>query len=139
MEVPMPRVTGIGGVFFKTKDVDSLKNWYVKHLGIVLDQHGYIAFRWREKDDPEKVGYTLWGPFPEDTKYFEPSSSPFMINLRVDDLHGMLNQLREAGIDVDDRVEDSEYGKFGWFLDPEGTRIELWEPPATGGYPEGKD
>ena len=125
----MKRVTGIGGVFFKTQDPEKLKRWYQQHLGIIPDSDGYVSFRWREKDDPERVGYTAWSPFAQDTRYFDPSTKPFMINYRVADLHRLLEQLREEGVQVDDHVEESEYGRFGWIMDPEGNRVELWEPP----------
>ena len=126
----MGRVTGIGGIFFKSRDPQQLKSWYQQHLGIVPDQGGYVAFQWREKDDPDNVGYTVWGPFGEDTKYFDPSTKPYMLNFRVDDLDALLAQLRSEGVEVDDKVEEYEYGRFGWIMDPEGCRIELWEPPT---------
>jgi catechol 2,3-dioxygenase-like lactoylglutathione lyase family enzyme len=128
----MEKVTGIGGIFFKTTDPKKIKAWYREHLGITPGSHGAVAFEWREKDDPAKTGYTVWGPFPDDTDYFDPSPAPFMINYRVDNLDAMLEQLRSAGVTVDDRVEEYEYGRFGWVMDPEGNRIELWEPPRGG-------
>ena len=126
----MKRVTGIGGIFFKTKDPEKTKAWYHEHLGIVPDAGGYVSFQWREKDDPERIGFTAWSPFREDTTYFEPSPAPFMINYRVADLHGLLKQLRREGVEVIDQIEEGEYGRFGWIIDPEGTKIELWEPPS---------
>ncbi len=125
----MKRVTGLGGIFFKCKDPDAMKTWYQKHLGLEPEPHGAVLFHWRDKDDPEKEGQTVWSAFPGDTDYFNPSQSPFMINYRVDDLDAILAALREEGVDVDDKVEEYEYGKFGWIMDPEGNRIELWEPP----------
>ena len=127
----MERVTGIGGVFFKTNDPDKLKEWYRDHLGVPVDDDGYVSFRWRDREDPERVGFTAWQTFPEDTSYFDPSKAPFMINYRVRDLHRMLDQLRKAGVEVSERTEESEYGKFGWASDPDGNRIELWEPPEN--------
>jgi predicted enzyme related to lactoylglutathione lyase len=124
----MPRVTGIGGIFFKSRDPKTLKSWYREHLGIEPDADGYVSFRWRENENPERKGYTVWEPFPQDTKYFDPSPAPFMVNYRVDDLRGLLARLREAGVEVSDKVEELEYGKFGWITDPEGNRLELWEP-----------
>lgn len=124
----MPRVTGIGGVFFKAKDPKALKAWYRDRLGIEPDPDGYVSFPWREKEDPERTGYTVWEPFPQDTKYFDPSRAPFMVNYRVDDLAGLLAALRAAGVEVEDRIEELEYGKFAWIADPEGNRLELWEP-----------
>ena len=124
----MKRVTGIGGIFFKAKDPEGLKKWYQQHLGVPSDSTGGVAFRWREEDQPEKIGITVWAPFPVDTRYFEPSTAPFMINYRVTDLDGLLAQLREEGVWVDERMETYEYGRFAWIADPEGNRIELWEP-----------
>ncbi len=127
----MRRVTGIGGVFFKAADPKQLKEWYNEHLGITPDEQGYISFEWREKDDPDKVAFTAFEAFPNDTKYFDPSSKPFMVNFRVADLHELLAQLRKEGVQVDDKIEEHEYGRFGWIMDPEGNRIELWEPPKN--------
>ncbi len=125
----MRRVTGIGGIFFKSQDPKKLKGWYQEHLGITPDAEGYIHFEWREKGDPDRVGYTVWGPFPHDTDYFNPSAKPFMVNFRVADLQTLLEQLRKEGVQVDDKVEEYDFGKFGWIMDPEGNRVELWEPP----------
>lgn len=124
----MTRVTGIGGVFFKSKDPDRLREWYRKHLGIDAQSWGY-SFKWSE-DPRHSDGSTAWSIFPADTKYFEPGTSPFMINFRVADLHELLKQLRAEGVDVDSKTDDSEFGKFGWVMDPDGNRVELWEPPA---------
>jgi len=123
------RVTGIGGVFFKAKDPGKLGEWYRDHLGIPVEGWGGCAFPWRHDDNPRKQGQTIWSPFPADTAYFKPSRKPFMVNFRVDDLHGVLKALRKEGVSVDKQVEESEYGKFGWIMDPDGNRIELWEPP----------
>lgn len=125
----MARVTGIGGVFFKCRDPKALARWYRDHLGMQPEDFGGAVFRWRDQEHPEKSNFTIWGPFPEDTKYFDPSNRAFMVNLIVDDLDAMLARLRAAGVEVDERVEEYDYGRFGWFMDPEGTRIELWEPP----------
>ena len=127
----MKRVTGIGGIFFKAKDPTRLHDWYHAHLGIAPRADGTVAFEWREKDEPDRVGFTVWSPFPHDTRYFDPSAAPFMINYRVADLDALLAKLRAEGVDVEDRVEEYEYGRFGWVMDPEGNRIELWEPPAS--------
>jgi predicted enzyme related to lactoylglutathione lyase len=124
----MQRVTGIGGIFFKARDPKALGEWYRNHLGIDVQEWGGTAFRWNEPEAcPE--GITVWSLFPADTKYFEPGSSPFMVNYRVADLAGILAALRAEGCNVDDKTETSEYGRFGWVVDPEGNRIELWEPP----------
>ena len=125
----MKRVTGIGGVFFKSQDPKKLKGWYQEHLGIKPDAEGYIHFEWREKGDPDRIAYTVWEPFAQDTDYFNPSTKPFMFNFRVADLQALLEQLRKEGVQVDDKVEEYEFGKFGWIMDPEGNRVELWEPP----------
>src|SRR5436853_6855973 len=125
----MERVTGIGGIFFKADDPKQLQAWYQDHLGILPDECGSVSFHWREAQDPERTGLTVWSLFPRDTAYFNPSSSPFMINYRVENLDRMLDQLRKAGANVEDRIEEYEYGRFGWVMDPEGNRIELWEPP----------
>ena len=124
----MKRVTGIGGVFFKCKDPEAMYQWYEKHLGIKRE-HGFVTFPWRNADNPDEEGMTAWSLFPQDTKYFNPSASPFMINYRVENLEALLEALRAEGVEVDPKVEAHEYGKFGWITDPEGNRIELWEPP----------
>ena len=125
----MKRVTGIGGVFFKSKDPKALREWYRKHLGLDVQAWGGVAFEWVTADNPGGRGTTVWNPFPADTPYFEPGTASFMINFRVHDLHALLAALRLEGCDVDAKVEESEHGKFGWVQDPEGRRIELWQPP----------
>lgn len=124
----MRRVTGIGGIFFKARDPQALGAWYRTHLGLAVDDWGGVAFRWAD-DNPAGAGTTIWTPFKHDTGYFAPSTAPFMVNFRVADLHGLLAALRAEGCQVMDAVEESEYGKFGWVLDPEGNKVELWEPP----------
>ena len=119
------RVTGIGGFFFKTKDPKNIKNWYNKHLGLNTDDYG-CTFWW--KDEEGNKCSTQWSPFKEDTNYFEPSKKEFMMNFRVDDLKELLKALKKEGVTVVGEVEEYEYGKFGWILDPEGNKIELWEP-----------
>jgi catechol 2,3-dioxygenase-like lactoylglutathione lyase family enzyme len=125
----MKRVTGIGGVFFKAKDPKALGDWYRKHLGLNVEEWGGVAFRWAE-DNASGAGTTIWNPFNADTTYFAPSASSFMVNFRVADLHALLAALRAEGCEVQDKIEESEYGKFGWVLDPEGNKVELWEPPS---------
>ena len=127
----MAKVTGLGGVFFKSNDPKGLTNWYRDNLGIQPMTDTVATFSWRDLEDPERVGMCVWSPFPADTEYFQPSDARFMINYRVDDLDGMLAQLRAAGVTVDPKVEDTEYGRFGWAMDPDGNRIELWEPPDS--------
>lgn len=121
----MKRVTGLGGFFFKTKDAASLKSWYSKHLGFIIDEYG-ATFSWH-KENGQK-GYTVWSLFKEDTTYFNPGTKPFMINFRVENLEELLKTLKEEGIQVVGEMEVYEYGKFGWIQDPEGNKIELWEP-----------
>ncbi len=125
----MKRVTGIGGIFFKAKDPKRLGEWYRTHLGMDVQGWGGAIFHWASPENPGGVGTTVWSPFAEDTTYFAPSQASFMINFRVDDLHALLDVLRSEGCEVDDRVEESEFGKFGWVMDPEGNRIELWQAP----------
>jgi predicted enzyme related to lactoylglutathione lyase len=126
----MKRVTGIGGVFFKSKDPKALGAWYKAHLGIEVSDWGGAVFEWKGADNPEGVGTTVWNPFPANTNHFAPSTAPFMINYRVADLHALVAALRAEGVQVEGDVQDSEYGKFAWVIDPEGNKIELWEPPA---------
>ena len=123
----MKRVTGIGGIFFKCQDPDSLRNWYRDHLGLVTNQYGSL-FEFRLNDDPEKKGYLQWSTFSSDTKYIEPSKKEFMINYRVHDIEKLVEMLKEEGVTILDEIESYEYGKFVHVLDPEGNKIELWEP-----------
>lgn len=125
----MQRVTGIGGIFIKARDPERMKDWYRRHLGIDIQAWGGTAFRWHTPERPEPEGMTVWSIFPPDTRYFDPSPAPFMVNYRVDDLHAVLAALRAEGCTVDAKVEESEFGKFGWVMDPEDNRIELWQPP----------
>ncbi len=125
----MKRVTGIGGIFFKAKDPKALAAWYKLHLGMNVEEWGGVAFRWKDESNPEGGGTTIWNPFKEDTSYFAPSTSNFMVNYRVEDLHALLATLRAEGVQVEDKVDESEYGKFGWVIDPEGNKLELWQPP----------
>ena len=107
--------------------------WYRKHLGVELDPGGGASFYWRERGAPAHVGRTVWGPFPADTTYFTPSSASWMINYRVDDLDRVLAELRAEGVQVLDEIEEYEYGRFGWIIDLEGNKIELWEPRGEEG------
>jgi predicted enzyme related to lactoylglutathione lyase len=124
----MSRVTGIGGVFFKADDPEKMYGWYEKNLGI-RREHGYVAFHWREDQNPDERGVTAWSIFRRESEYFNPSAAPLMINYRVDDLDGLLEALRAEGVQIDPKREDHEYGRFAWIFDPEGNKIELWEPP----------
>lgn len=123
----MKRVTGIGGVFFKSGDSKKTKAWYKQHLGIESGEYGG-TFEWRHANSKDKKGFTAWGPFREDTDYFHPSERDFMINYRVDNLEKLLEVLKEEGVEVVGDIEEFEYGKFGWIMDLDGTKIELWEP-----------
>lgn len=124
----MPKVTGIGGIFFKSKqDNKALATWYQTHLGFQLEDFGGAVFRWPE-DPSEDKGATVWHVAAKDSEWFSPSPSNFMINYRVDDLDGLLTQLRNAGVTILQGPESYENGKFAWIMDPEGNKIELWEP-----------
>lgn len=124
----MERVTGIGGVFFKAKDPKAMAAWYEKHLGIPFGGQSYVAFDWKNPDNPDGGGTTAFSFFKQDTDYFLPSQSPFMINFRVKDLSALLNRLKEEGIEAIGKTESVDYGNFAWIMDPEGNKIELWEP-----------
>ena len=123
----MKRVIGIGGVFFKARDPEKLRAWYQQHLGLEFDNYGSVVFGCPDEEEQRKSAQTVWSLFPSDTKYFDPSKAPFMINYRVENLASLLEQLRNEGVEVDERMEEYEYGRFGWIMDPEGNRIELWE------------
>ena len=123
----MKRVTGIGGIFFKTKDPAATKSWYAKHLGFDTDQWG-AAFTFRKNEDPDKKGYQQWSPFKEDTDYFQPSEKEFMINYRVENLEELVKLLREEGVTICDEISSYDYGKFVHIMDTDGNKIELWEP-----------
>ncbi len=126
----MQRVTGIGGVFFKAKDAPALRAWYQRHLGIDVQVWGGTSFAWADAQGKPTAGSTVWSICPQESDQFAPSSASFQINYRVADLHGLIQVLRDEGCQVLDKIEDSEYGKFAWVIDPEGNRVELWEPPA---------
>jgi predicted enzyme related to lactoylglutathione lyase len=121
------KVTGIGGVFFKSKDPKALKAWYKKHLGLNTGQYGTV-FSWYQGADSTKKGYTQWSPFKETTNYFEPSQKEFMINYRVADLTRLVTALKAEGVTICDTMETYDYGKFIHILDLENNKIELWEP-----------
>ena len=123
----MKRVTGIGGIFFKSADPKALSAWYAKHLGLDVTSWGGALFRWGGEDS--ESGTTVWSPFAQDTTYMQPSAASFMINYRVDNLDALLAALKAEGCNVVDKTDSSEQGKFGWVLDPEGNKVELWEPP----------
>lgn len=123
----MKRVTSIGGIFFKCKDPEKVKEWYSKHLGLNTDKYGAV-FEWRQADEGTAKGYTVWSPFTENTKYFEPSEKEFMINYRVENIESLVENLKKEGVNVVDEIETYDYGKFVHIMDIEGNKIELWEP-----------
>ena len=124
----MKRVTGIGGIFFQASDPESLRAWYREHLGIDVQEWGGAAFAWTDEAGNPAKGTTIWS-VGSDKSYYAPSTSTFMINYRVADLDALLRLLREEGCNVIDKTDNSEYGKFGWVMDPEGNKVELWQPP----------
>ena len=124
----MKRVTGIGGIFFKSADPKRLGAWYRDHLGLDVSDWGGAIFPWGGPESEQ--GMTIWSPFAQDTDKMAPSNASFMINFRVADLDALLAALRAEGCNVLDKTESSDFGKFGWVIDPDGNKIELWEPPA---------
>lgn len=127
----MKRVTGIGGIFFKAKDAPKLQAWYKRHLGIDVQAWGGTSFDWTDSDGKPIEGSTIWSVGSESEDPFAPSHSSFMINYRVDDLLSLVEVLKEEGCNVLDKIDDSEYGKFAWVIDPEGNKVELWQPPSS--------
>ena len=122
----MRRVTGIGGIFFSAKDPAALRAWYKRHLGIDVQDWGGAPFSWNDADGNPTGGTTIWSVGTDD---FGPNHRPFMVNYRVADLHALLAALRGEGCEVLEKVDESDFGKFGWVIDPEGNKVELWEPP----------
>jgi len=127
--VSAKRVTGLGGVFFKAKDSKALAEWYRDHLGLPVEDGGWAVLQWREHEDPHREGSTVWAVFEDKSDYFGSESQRAMLNYRVDDLDAVLAALRREGVTVDENVMSDENGRFGWCVDPEGNRIELWQPP----------
>ena len=125
----MKRVTGIGGVFFNAKDPVALRAWDQRHLGIDVQEWGGTAFTWTDGAGNPMKGTTVWSIGAAGGDYFAPSTSTFMVNYRVEDLAALLQALRDEGCQVLEKTDDSEYGKFGWVMDPEGNKVELWQPP----------
>lgn len=123
----MKRVTGIGGIFFKSKDPKALNEWYRTHLGVETSAYG-AQFWWNKQEQSHQDGYTLWNPFPDTTKYFEPSEKEYMINYTVEDLEALVAELRKENVTILDEIAVFEYGKFVHIQDPEGNKIELWQP-----------
>jgi predicted enzyme related to lactoylglutathione lyase len=125
----MRRVTGIGGVFFRATDAPRLRAWYKQHLGIDVQDWGGTAFTWTDSKGKPFAGTTIWSISAVTADHFAPSASTFMINYRVEDLLGLVKVLREEGCHVLDDIQDSDFGKFAWVIDPEGNKVELWQPP----------
>ena len=126
----MKRVTGIGGIFFVAKDPAALCAWYRRHLGIDVQEWGGAAFAWSDAAGNPVNGTTIWSVSAADGNPFAPGTAPFMVNYRVDDLTALLQALRDEGCQVLEKTETSEFGMFGWVIDPEGNKVELWQPPA---------
>ena len=123
----IPKVTGIGGIFFRSKNPQETRAWYGKNLGLAIDDYG-SPFEFRNANQPEEINYLRWSPFDEETEYFAPSEKEFMINYRVQNIEGLVKILRSNGVIIVDEIEEFEYGKFIHIMDPEGNKIELWEP-----------
>ncbi|MBI9073031.1 MAG: hypothetical protein JEY94_15625 [Melioribacteraceae bacterium] len=121
------RVTGVGGIFFKCNNPENMRNWYDKNLGLETNEYGSL-FEFRDTIKPEEKNYLQWSPMGADTKYFEPSPKEFMINYRVVNIEALVAELKVNGVTVVDNIEEYEYGKFVHIMDPEGNKIELWEP-----------
>ena len=122
-----PKVTGVGGIFFKTENPEKLKDWYKENLGIATSEYG-SSFEFRNANRPEEINYLQWSPFKKDTEYFEPSKKEFMINYRVQNIEALVKNLKANGVTVIDEIESFDYGKFVHIIDLEGNKIELWEP-----------
>ncbi len=125
----MKRVTGIGGIFFQAKDAPALQAWYKRHLGIDVQEWGGTAFVWSDAAGNPTGGTTIWSVAPAEDDRFAPGKAPFMVNYRVEDLHGLVRVLKEEGCEVLGKIDESEFGKFAWVIDPEGNKVELWQPP----------
>jgi predicted enzyme related to lactoylglutathione lyase len=126
----MQRATGIGGIFFKAKDAPALRDWYKRHLGIDVQEWGGAAFQWVDDNGAPIAGTTVWSINSDTNDYFAPSTAPFMVNYRVEDAKALAKLLKEEGCNVVDKIEESEFGIFAWVIDPEGNKIELWQPPV---------
>jgi predicted enzyme related to lactoylglutathione lyase len=122
-----PKVTGIGGIFFLSEDPQKIKEWYGQNLGLAIDEWG-SPFEFRNANRPDEINYLIWSPHDQTTEYFKPSEKQFMINYRVQNIEGLVKKLRENGVTIVDTIEEYDYGKFVHIMDPEGNKIELWEP-----------
>ncbi|MGI4828400.1 MAG: VOC family protein [Janthinobacterium lividum] len=125
----MARVTGVGGVFLRSPDPKRLVAWYAEHLGLTIESYGAATFSWTD-EVPPGTGSTTWSAFPQDTTYFGEGTQAVMINYRVDDIDGLLEQLGRAGVTIDPKRDDSDFGRFAWIQDCDGNRLELWQPVA---------
>lgn len=123
----IPKVTGIGGIFFKSKDPSAIKEWYGKNLGLSIDLYGSV-FEFRNANNPDEINYLRWSPFESNTDYFDPSRKEFMINYRVQNIEGLIRNLQSNGVKIIGEIQKYEYGKFAYIMDPDGNKIELWEP-----------
>lgn len=126
----MKRVTGIGGIFFQAKDAPALRAWYLRHLGIDVQSWGGTVFSWAGADGQPMGGSTVWCIGEQEGQPYAPGQASFMVNYRVDDLHAVVAALKQEGCNVLDKIDESEHGKFAWVIDPEGNKLELWQPPA---------
>lgn len=122
-----PKVTGIGGIFFTASDPELIKNWYGKNLGLAIDDFG-SPFEFRNANNPEEINYLRWSPFDKSTDYFAPSEKQFMVNYRVQHIDELVKKLKENGVTIVDDIQSYDYGKFVHIMDPDGNKIELWEP-----------
>lgn len=122
-----PKVTGIGGVFFRSKDPEASKSWYGKHLGLAINDFG-SAFEFRNANHPNEINYLTWSTFPDNTDYFSPSGKDFMINYRVQNIEALVENLKNEGVVIIDDITEYPYGKFVHIMDNDGNKIELWEP-----------
>jgi len=129
-EQVIPKVVGIGGIFLKSKNPKKTKEWYGGNLGMTMDKYG-SSFEFRNANNPDEINYLIWSLFEENTDYFQPSEKEFMINYRVQNIEGLVKKLEENGVKIVDKIEKYEYGKFVHIMDPEGNKIELWEPVDT--------
>lgn len=127
----MKKVTGIGGIFFKCADPEKMRNWYSKNLGLVTNEYGSL-FEFRNIDRKEEINHLQWSPFAQNTTYFEPSKKEFMINYRVQHIEALVEELKREGVTICDEIASYDYGKFVHIMDPEGNKIELWEPADQG-------
>ncbi len=123
------RILGIGGIFFKSANRDQMREWYSKHLGLT-DKGGGMMLPWRQHDDVQKEQVTVWSLFPASTDYFGPANPQFMVNYIVDDLDALLDRLKQEGVKIDPKRMEESYGKFAWIYDPDGNKIEFWQPTA---------